>query len=416
MVMKPTNLVTASPSEQLAPIKLLEDLIENQANGFLSVVSNSITWQLYFHQGLLTYATYSIDPFERLDRHLRRLSHQISVLTPALRNEVRLKFDGERQDETAYPNDYRAIAWLVSENYINSEVAATLIKRIIREVFEAYLLLTEGSYTFTQDTERGLYFCHVNPIFLVKEVEDSLKSWQALAPVISCPNQRPYFFSQNQSVQQISVEQQQKLSKLLRGFSFRQIGVLVNQDELKIAQYLYPLIKSKVVILRDPQSPYDRLPKCQPILDNSPASTAFVANSSDFVGSTTPLPGATDGVQQKVVCVDDSPTILTEINRFLDGHNLSIHALTDSSKALMEIMRIKPDLVLLDVGMPTIDGYKLCRAIRNHSLFKQTPIVMVTGNTGLIDRAKARMAGATDYLTKPFTQPELVKMVFRYLT
>jgi twitching motility two-component system response regulator PilG len=82
----------------------------------------------------------------------------------------------------------------------------------------------------------------------------------------------------------------------------------------------------------------------------------------------------------------------------------------------MEIVRIKPDMVLLDVGMPMIDGYKLCRLIRNHPLFQNTPIIMVTGNSGLIDRAKARVAGSTDYLTKPFTQTELVKMVFRYLT
>jgi twitching motility two-component system response regulator PilG len=82
----------------------------------------------------------------------------------------------------------------------------------------------------------------------------------------------------------------------------------------------------------------------------------------------------------------------------------------------MEIARIKPDIVLLDVGMPTIDGYKLCRLLRNHPNFQKTPIVMVTGNSSLIDRAKARVAGATDYLTKPFTQAELVKMVFRYLT
>jgi twitching motility two-component system response regulator PilG len=82
----------------------------------------------------------------------------------------------------------------------------------------------------------------------------------------------------------------------------------------------------------------------------------------------------------------------------------------------MTIVRINPDLILLDVGMPAIDGYQLCSMLRRHNLFKTTPIVMVTGNTGLIDRAKAKVAGATDYMTKPFTQEQLIKMVFRYLT
>jgi two-component system, chemotaxis family, response regulator PixG len=66
--------------------------------------------------------------------------------------------------------------------------------------------------------------------------------------------------------------------------------------------------------------------------------------------------------------------------------------------------------------MPKVDGYELCRLLRKHPTFKTTPIIMVTGNTGLIDRAKARLAWTTDYMTKPFTQSELSKMVFRHLT
>ena len=81
----------------------------------------------------------------------------------------------------------------------------------------------------------------------------------------------------------------------------------------------------------------------------------------------------------------------------------------------MKIIRINPDIILLDVGMPTIDGYKLCSMLRKHPAFKKTPIVMVTGNTGIIDRAKAKMAGSNDYMTKPFTQAGLIEMVSRYL-
>jgi twitching motility two-component system response regulator PilG len=84
-------------------------------------------------------------------------------------------------------------------------------------------------------------------------------------------------------------------------------------------------------------------------------------------------------------------------------------------KALMEIIRNKPDLILLDVTMPNLDGYELCSLLRKHPNFKQTPIIMVTGNTGFIDRAKAKLVGSSGYLTKPFTQSDLVKIVFKYL-
>ena len=84
-------------------------------------------------------------------------------------------------------------------------------------------------------------------------------------------------------------------------------------------------------------------------------------------------------------------------------------------KALMKINSISPDLILLDIGMPNVDGYQLCSLIRKSSNFKHIPIVMVTANKGLINRARANIAGATDYLTKPFNQADLLKMVMRHL-
>ena len=116
-----------------------------------------------------------------------------------------------------------------------------------------------------------------------------------------------------------------------------------------------------------------------------------------------------------VACIDDSPTVLNAIQKFLEGQNLSVVAINDPVKALMQIVRSKPDLVLLDITMPDLDGYELCALLRRHPRYKRTPIVMVTGNTGLIDRARAKLVRASGYLTKPFTQTELLKMVSRHL-
>ena len=116
-----------------------------------------------------------------------------------------------------------------------------------------------------------------------------------------------------------------------------------------------------------------------------------------------------------VACIDDSPTVLNAIQKFLEGQNLSVVAINDPVKALMQIVRSKPDLVLLDITMPNLDGYELCALLRRHPRYKRTPIIMVTGNTGLIDRARAKLVRASGYLTKPFTQTELLKMVSRHL-
>jgi twitching motility two-component system response regulator PilG len=116
-----------------------------------------------------------------------------------------------------------------------------------------------------------------------------------------------------------------------------------------------------------------------------------------------------------IACIDDSQTVLNSIQLFLDESTFSVVTINDPVKALMQILRSKPDLILLDVEMPNLDGYELCSLLRRHSAFKHTPIIMVTGRTGFIDRAKAKMVRASGYLTKPFTQSELLKIVFKHI-
>jgi twitching motility two-component system response regulator PilG len=75
----------------------------------------------------------------------------------------------------------------------------------------------------------------------------------------------------------------------------------------------------------------------------------------------------------------------------------------------------QPDLILCDIAMPELDGYELCAMLRRSSPFHQTPIIMLTGKEGFIDRVWARLSGATDYLTKPFREQELLMLVEKYI-
>jgi chemotaxis family two-component system response regulator PixG len=105
-----------------------------------------------------------------------------------------------------------------------------------------------------------------------------------------------------------------------------------------------------------------------------------------------------------VFCIDDSPIMLNDINSFLDEQIFAV-----------EILRIKPDLILLDVAMPNLDGYEICSLLRKHISFKKTPVIMVTGKTRLMDRAKAKIVGASGYLSKPFTQGDLLRTIFQHM-
>jgi two-component system, chemotaxis family, response regulator PixG len=117
----------------------------------------------------------------------------------------------------------------------------------------------------------------------------------------------------------------------------------------------------------------------------------------------------------KICCIDDSPTVLNQIDNFLEGYDCSVFLINNPISALREMIRIMPDVILMDINMPEIDGYKLCRLIKNHSKLKTKSVIMMTSNSGILDRAKARLVGATDYLTKPFSKSEFLEIVSKNL-
>ncbi|MBD2296246.1 response regulator [Anabaena sphaerica FACHB-251] len=127
------------------------------------------------------------------------------------------------------------------------------------------------------------------------------------------------------------------------------------------------------------------------------------------------LPSSLSEKSYTIACIDDSQAVLNAIRHFLDEKTFSVVMINDPIKALMQIIRSKPDLILLDVEMPNLDGYELCSLLRRHSSFKNTPIIMVTGRTGFVDKAKAKIVRSSGYLTKPFTRADLLKMVSKYI-
>ena len=409
--------LTQETAKNIHPLDLLAELSNRHVSGCLKLDHNSISYFIHLEKGKIAYATNSVEPFERLERYLRRLSHSIPHLKGEVRSSVRLTFEAEIKDLMQPPPDYQAILWLIEQKHLTDEQATLLVKKIIQEVFENYLLITRDYQSnFTKQTPSVSANGLMELSSVVEEAQKYLQSWYRFYPYVTSSYQRPYFFSKPGA----SVEHQ-KIGKILRGFNFRQLSAILNQEEIVIAKKFFPLINNKTIILRDPQAPFDKLPRWSKetiSLTNKSANKVAVTEQTkgedtDFSDLATK---SSETKQWKIVCIDDSPTILNEISRFLDREEFSVVPITEPLKALMKIMRIKPDLILLDVGMPNIDGYKLCSLIRKYSAFKNTPIVMVTGNKGLIDRAKARMSGATDYMTKPFTQSDLLDMVFRYLS
>ena len=116
-----------------------------------------------------------------------------------------------------------------------------------------------------------------------------------------------------------------------------------------------------------------------------------------------------------VACLDDAATVRHSVENILDRHGYRSVVLDNPVTALSQFFIHKPDLILCDITMPELDGYEVCAMLRQSSYFRQTPIVMLTGLDGFIDRVRAQMVGATDYLAKPFGEEELVTIVEKYV-
>lgn len=116
----------------------------------------------------------------------------------------------------------------------------------------------------------------------------------------------------------------------------------------------------------------------------------------------------------KVVLIDDSNTIRRSGEIFLSQAGCQVVLAEDGFDGLSKVVDHKPDVIFVDVMMPRLDGYQTCALIKNHREFKNTPVVMLTSKDSLFDRARGKLVGSDQYLTKPFSKKSLIDAVIAH--
>jgi twitching motility two-component system response regulator PilG len=110
----------------------------------------------------------------------------------------------------------------------------------------------------------------------------------------------------------------------------------------------------------------------------------------------------------KILVVDDSKTIRRTAETLLTKEGCQVFTAIDGFDALSKIADHQPDLIFVDIMMPRLDGYETCSLIKHNKTFRETPVIMLSSKDGLFDRARGRIVGSEQYLTKPFTKDELL--------
>ncbi|MBL8217466.1 MAG: response regulator [Bryobacterales bacterium] len=130
------------------------------------------------------------------------------------------------------------------------------------------------------------------------------------------------------------------------------------------------------------------------------------------------LMGILDQIQWRkvILVVDDSLTIRKALSSILEKNDYRVVTAEDGNQALKQLNEAVPDLVLLDITMPWMDGYDVCKHIKSKALTRRVPVVMLSGKDGLFDKVRGKLAGCNDYVTKPFDPDGLLKTIRRYLS
>ena len=117
----------------------------------------------------------------------------------------------------------------------------------------------------------------------------------------------------------------------------------------------------------------------------------------------------------RVMVIDDSKTIRRTAETLLKKEGCDVVTATDGFEALSKIADHQPQIVFVDIMMPRLDGYQTCALIKNNQMFRQTPVIMLSSKDGLFDKARGRIVGSEQYLTKPFTRDELLSAIRKYV-
>lgn len=116
----------------------------------------------------------------------------------------------------------------------------------------------------------------------------------------------------------------------------------------------------------------------------------------------------------KILVIDDSKTIRRTAETLLVKEGCEVFTAVDGFDALAKIADHRPDIIFVDIMMPRLDGYQTCALIKHNQVFKQTPVIMLSSKDGLFDRARGRLVGSEQYLTKPFTKDELLGAILSH--
>ena len=344
------------------------------------------SWFVFFLNGQIVYAVNADAGLSRLRDYLHRYQPEAAL--------SQLKVSA---NATTNALEYGYL-WALMENHLLTPAQGrSIMQSMVQETLFDLLSLHQGSFVFELGPPLAPQLMTLEIAPLVAQIMKQVQEWKQFYPHFQSPEQRAVLADSVALKEALPETTYATLDHYVDGeTSLRQVARYLNRDILTVARAIYPYVQRGWIQL------------LQATAEEAFSGSAPKLRSRDL-GLWQPLKAP------RIVCIDDGATVRATVEAILNLYGYDVATIGDPVQALSMMFKLKPDLILCDIAMPELDGYEICAMLRKSTAFRQTPIVMLTGKDGFIDRVKARMVGATDYLTKPFGENELLMLLEKYV-
>jgi len=352
------------------------------------ITSQGQRWFFYLHLGWLMYATGGTHPVRRWRRNLAKVCPAIFSNSSALKVELPATEPGNFT--TCWEENL--ISLWVAQQKITREQAAEATQNIVAEVLFDLLRATSLTYQIKADKLLSTQLILIDAEAVIAQILPIVQAWKNARLTEYSPNKAPLIKQPEQLEKSVSPSVYQALAHLLNGqYTLHDLALQMKRDIVQVTRPLLPYIQSgwvELINISDLQSPI-----------KTSAPTSFTRTAKE------PL----------IACVDDSILVCQTMAKLLTSGGYQSFSITDDLRAIATLLAKKPDLIFLDLVMPNTNGYEICTQLRKLSAFRNTPIVILTGNDGIVDQVRARLVGASDFLSKPIEPETVLKVINKHL-
>lgn len=400
-----TNIIT----EQFVPSlkQELDHLYEQKATGELTLSYQGGTKTLFLLAGRLQYITDS----EHRVRHWQRA---IALCCSHWQNPKKIL--------NSQPWEFDFLCQGVSKKEISLDEAKSIIISVTKECFLELALEREIELKWVGKERTKSTFCYflslappeIHP--LLTETEQIQEKWLQSGLKSLKPQLAPILLEKGKAI----IKNPLQLKYLNGDFTIWDIALKSKQPVQAVAKSLKAWEEKELIEFKPLKDLTIKIE--EPEVKTTPVAEKPVPLVTQTIPAEKPQPSPpiTEANPRKnskylIACIDDSQIILLNLKKILQPEGFGVLCINEPMTGFAQLIEHKPDLILLDLNMPNANGYSVCKFLRESPIFEKTPIIILTAQDRSIDRAKAKLVGASDFINKPPEPQALIQLINHHL-